>query len=33
MFAFHESETVGPRMLARLLKDAAISPRDLLKIL
>jgi predicted RNA binding protein YcfA (HicA-like mRNA interferase family) len=29
LFAFHDRETVGPRMLSRILKDAGISADDL----
>jgi len=28
-FAFHDGETIGPRMLARVLKDAELSFDDL----
>lgn len=29
VFAFHDSEEIGPRMLARLAKHAGIKPGDL----
>lgn len=29
MFAFHARETVGPRMLAKIIKDAGISADDM----
>lgn len=28
-FAFHESEEIGPRMLARLAKKTGLRPKDL----
>lgn len=29
VFAFHEGEEIGPRMLARLAKHTGLKPRDL----
>jgi predicted RNA binding protein YcfA (HicA-like mRNA interferase family) len=29
VFAFHDGEEVGPRMLARIAKHTGITPRDL----
>lgn len=29
VFAFHESEEVGPRMLARIAKHTGLTPEDL----
>jgi predicted RNA binding protein YcfA (HicA-like mRNA interferase family) len=29
VFAFHDSEEIGPRMLARLAKKTRLTPRDL----
>ena len=29
VFAFHDGEEVGPRMLARIAKHTGLSPRDL----
>ena len=29
VFAFHEGEEIGPRMLARIAKHTGLSPRDL----
>jgi len=29
VFAFHESEEIGPRMLARLAKHTGLTPEDL----
>ena len=29
VFAFHDGEEVGPRMLARLAKHTGLTPRDL----
>ena len=29
VFAFHDSEEIGPRMLARLAKHTGITPKDL----
>ncbi|MEO5558095.1 MAG: type II toxin-antitoxin system HicA family toxin [Dokdonella sp.] len=29
VFAFHESEELGPRMLARIAKHTGLSPQDL----
>ena len=29
VFAFHESEEIGPRMLARIAKHTGITPEDL----
>ncbi len=29
VFAFHDSEEVGPRMLARIAKHAGLKPEDL----
>ncbi|HEX3896336.1 MAG TPA: type II toxin-antitoxin system HicA family toxin [Rudaea sp.] len=29
VFAFHESEEIGPRMLARIAKHTGLTPRDL----
>jgi predicted RNA binding protein YcfA (HicA-like mRNA interferase family) len=29
VFAFHDSETIGPRMLARVLKDAGVGVEEL----
>jgi len=29
VFAFHESEEIGPRMLARLSKHTGLTPEDL----
>ena len=28
-FAFHDSEEVGPKMLARIAKDSGLKPEDL----
>lgn len=29
VFAFHDSEEIGPRMLARLAKHTGVTPQDL----
>ena len=29
VFAFHDSEEIGPRMLARIAKKTGLTPRDL----
>ena len=29
VFAFHDSEEIGPRMLARIAKNTGLSPSDL----
>lgn len=29
VFAFHESDEIGPRMLARIAKDTGLTPEDL----
>jgi predicted RNA binding protein YcfA (HicA-like mRNA interferase family) len=29
VFAFHDSEEIGPRMLARIAKHTGLSPQDL----
>ena len=29
VFAFHDGEEIGPRMLARIAKHAGLSPQDL----
>ena len=29
VFAFHDGEEIGPRMLARIAKHTGLSPRDL----
>jgi predicted RNA binding protein YcfA (HicA-like mRNA interferase family) len=29
VFAFHEDEEIGPRMLARIAKKTGLSPKDL----
>jgi predicted RNA binding protein YcfA (HicA-like mRNA interferase family) len=29
VFAFHDSEEIGPRMLARVAKSTGLSPKDL----
>jgi predicted RNA binding protein YcfA (HicA-like mRNA interferase family) len=29
VFAFHDSEEIGPRMLARIAKNTGLSPEDL----
>ncbi len=29
VFAFHDAEEIGPRMLARLAKKTGLTPRDL----
>ncbi len=29
VFAFHDAEEIGPRMLARLAKKTGLAPRDL----
>ena len=29
LFAFHDGEEIGPRMLARLAKHTGLTPRDL----
>ena len=29
VFAFHDSEEIGPRMLARVAKKTGLTPRDL----
>jgi hypothetical protein len=29
VFAFHDGEAIGPRMLARLAKKTGLTPRDL----
>ena len=29
VFAFHDGEEIGPRMLARLAKSTGLAPRDL----
>jgi predicted RNA binding protein YcfA (HicA-like mRNA interferase family) len=29
VFAFHDSETIGPRMLARIAKHTGLRPEDL----
>jgi len=29
IFAFHDGEEIGPRMLARIAKHTGLSPRDL----
>ena len=29
VFAFHESEEIGPRMLARIAKKTGLTPKDL----
>lgn len=29
VFAFHDKEEIGPRMLARLAKHSGLTPRDL----
>jgi predicted RNA binding protein YcfA (HicA-like mRNA interferase family) len=29
VFAFHDRETIGPRMLARIAKHTGLQPRDL----
>jgi len=31
LWAFHEGEEIGPRMLAKILKDARIHPEEFLK--
>ena len=33
VFAFHDKETIGPRMLSRILKDAGLSIKELQDIL
>ena len=33
VFAFHDRETIGPRMLSRILKDAGISTDELARTL
>ena len=30
VFSFHDRETVGPRLLSRILKDARIVPEEFL---
>jgi predicted RNA binding protein YcfA (HicA-like mRNA interferase family) len=29
VFAFHDNEEIGPRMLARIARSAGLAPRDL----
>jgi predicted RNA binding protein YcfA (HicA-like mRNA interferase family) len=33
VFALHEGERVGPKLLAKILKDARISPSDFRRLL
>ena len=31
LFAFHDSETIGPRLLSKILKDASISLDEIME--
>jgi len=33
LFAFHDRETIGPRMLARVLRDAGLKYEDVKRLL